>query len=762
MPARSSVVQASLVSYELQSLGWKAFQDLCATITSEVLGQTVQVFLSSKDGGRDGAFQGTWKKSGGEEFDGPFTVQCKFTSKRDQSLTLSDVTEEVDKARILASKNLAKTYVLMTNCGVSGVTEQKLREVFLAIPGIEHFAAFGNDWITLRIRENSRLRLLVPRVYGLGDLSQILDERAYAQAQDILFSMGEDLAKFVVTDAYRKAATALIKHGFVILLGEPAAGKSTIAAHLSLGAIDNWECSTLKVRNAEEFVQRWNPNEPKQFFWIDDAFGTTQYQRERADEWNQVFPHLMAAIRKGAKVLFTSRDYIFRAASADLKRSAFPLITSSQVIINVQALNKEEKEQILYNHIKLGDQPAEIRLQLRPHLSDVASHPRFLPEIARRLGSQFFTKNLFGDFWIGPLMKDRLGRFVEHPLDFLIEVVESLDRDSFGAIALVFINGGRLESPIAFSELEERALGLLGTSVGDVQSAFSSLDGSLLKLTKSEGTFAWTYKHPTTGDAFASVVATNRELLDIYLAGTRIQKLIGEVVCGGVQIQGAKVVVPHSRYVDFIPRLDGLQSQQLYQFLTFRTDQAFLKQYVDRHPSIYETISSPNSLSGPEAHLLARLHEAGLLPEEWRIRFVERGTRLAVETPDADFLSSRIRPVFSDGEVQAILERVESELLPTLRDLVRDWEASYYGSDDPDEYFEPLVEALTAFHQAYPERSSPRSTIMDAIHRIEDVSESIREEASEYGARYEPDYDMYEGSYFGSPSERSTFDDVNE
>ncbi|MFZ0060427.1 MAG: hypothetical protein WAL47_00155, partial [Pyrinomonadaceae bacterium] len=73
MPSRSSSVQANLVSYELQSLGWKAFQDLCATVTSEVLGQAVQVFLSSNDGGRDGAFQGTWKKVNGEQFDGPFT-----------------------------------------------------------------------------------------------------------------------------------------------------------------------------------------------------------------------------------------------------------------------------------------------------------------------------------------------------------------------------------------------------------------------------------------------------------------------------------------------------------------------------------------------------------------------------------------------------------------------------------------------------------------------------------------------------------------
>ena len=46
-------------------------------------------------------------------------------------------------------------------------------------------------------------------MYGLGDLSEILDERAYAQAEAILETMREDMSKVVVTDAYQRAAAAL-------------------------------------------------------------------------------------------------------------------------------------------------------------------------------------------------------------------------------------------------------------------------------------------------------------------------------------------------------------------------------------------------------------------------------------------------------------------------------------------------------------------------------------------------------------------------
>jgi hypothetical protein len=264
---RISKTQATETTYELQSLGWKSFQDLCATIVGDVFGQTVQVFLSGHDGGRDGAFHGEWKDAGGTRMKGSFTVQCKFTSK-DVSLALADLRDELAKAARLASRGLATNYILMTNLGVSGVVEESIRARFLKVDGIESFLLFGREWITLKIRESPGLRMLVPRVYGLGDLSQILDERAYVQASEILSAIGDDLSKFVVTQAHIRAARALVDHGFVLLLGEPAAGKSTIAASLAVGALDRWQCSTLKIRSADEFAEHWNPKEPRQFFGL--------------------------------------------------------------------------------------------------------------------------------------------------------------------------------------------------------------------------------------------------------------------------------------------------------------------------------------------------------------------------------------------------------------------------------------------------------------------------------------------------------------
>ncbi|WP_374224164.1 hypothetical protein [Streptomyces sp. ISL-66] len=92
-------------------------------------------------------------------------------------------------------------------------------------------------------------------------------------------SAPEQVATFVVTNAYRKAARALRDHGFVLLLGDPAVGKSVIALMLAISAADNWGCPAIKARTSEDLVQRWNPHEREQFFWLDDAFGAVRSWR---------------------------------------------------------------------------------------------------------------------------------------------------------------------------------------------------------------------------------------------------------------------------------------------------------------------------------------------------------------------------------------------------------------------------------------------------------------------------------------------------
>ena len=443
--------------YDLHKLGWDTFQRLCLTITRESLGQTVESFLNSYDGGRDGAFTGTWRTAGQEDLSGHFVIQCKFTSRANYNLTESDLSDEFDKARKLVDKGICDSYVLMTNAGLSGDLETKIDHRLKSV-GVKHVRIHGSDWINQQILENKRLRTLVPRVYGLGDLSQILDERAYEQSRSVFEFMKEDLAKVVVTDTYQKAVDAINEHGFVLLIGEAAAGKTTIASLLAMAALDQWDSLVLKLDEPRSVVEHWNPHEPSQFIWVDDAFGVTQFEDSLVKEWNRILTAIRTMLSRGTKIVLTSRDYIYNRARQELKDSAFPLLNESQVVIDVRDLTLNEKRQILYNHLKLGNQLKQFRSDIKPHLEGIANHPRFIPEIARRLADPNFTKTL-------RLNEQDLEEFVDKRDILLQQILEELDTHSRAALAFVYMRNGQLESPIEAKPSELDALGRLGSDL---------------------------------------------------------------------------------------------------------------------------------------------------------------------------------------------------------------------------------------------------------------------------------------------------------
>jgi hypothetical protein len=756
--------------YDLHSLGWHSFQQLCLTITREILGQTVESFLDSSDAGRDGAFAGTWAFSQGEALSGRFVIQCKFTSKRDKNLSLSDLTDEVEKVRRLVQNGRCDCYVLMTNAGLSGSICEDVEKLFKDA-GVKQVLSFGSTWLCQKIQESKRLRMLVPRIYGLGDLSQILDERAYKQAKVLLSSLREDLSKVVLTGAYRRAADALNKHGFVLLIGEPAAGKTTIASMLSIGALDQWGASTLKLDNAEKVTEHWNPDEPSQFFWIDDAFGVTQYESFLVHGWNHALPMVRTMLRKDAKIVMTSRDYIYKRARNDLKEGAFPLLRESQVVIDVRDLTLEEKQQILYNHMKLGRQEKPFRTAIKPHLPSIASHSRFIPETARRLADPLFTAGL-------DLSRYYLNEFVEKQELFLQEVLQGLDADSKAALALIYMRNDSLESPVQLQQSEREAVERLGSSLGGCGTALESLSGSLVQHTHAEDVAVWRFKHPTVGDAYAGLLLQSPELLGIYVHGSPMDKLMGQVTCGDVGLERA-VVLPKALFSLVLKRLNEFSAPTRYKspvlaswdsqrrigdFLSSRCSKDFLVQYIEEHPEFLDRVSKPglflNSVS--EVDVAIRLHKLGILPEEHRKCFVTTVVYYAINGEDLYAIESlRIQSVFTSEELADFHARVRAELVPNLADVRRTWESNRSSDERPDSYMEPLLDSFSALKKEFADDPDILSTIDREVELAQGwVSENMPDDADkERPARAFGDVDTTEQP----PAQlRGIFDDVDE
>jgi hypothetical protein len=756
--------------YDLHILGWHSFQQLCLTITREILGQTVESFLDSSDAGKDGAFAGTWVPSKGEALSGRYVVQCKFTGKQDKTLTPSDVTEDVEKARKLVQNGRCDCYVLMTNAGLSGSAAEEIETLFTNA-GVKQFLVFGSTWICQQISENKRLRMMVPRVYGLGDLSQILDERAYTQAKALLSSLREDLAKVVLTNAYRRAAEALDQHGFVLLIGEPAAGKTTIASMLSMGALDQWGASTLKLDTAEKVVDRWNPDEPSQFFWIDDAFGVTQYESFLVHGWNHALPMIRTMLRKSAKIVMTSRDYIYKRARNDLKEGAFPLLRESQVVIDVHDLTAEEKQQILYNHIKLGKQDQQFRAEIKPHLPAIAANSRFVPETARRLADPLFTAEL-------ELNRYDLNDFVEKQEHFLQEVLRGLDEHSKAALALIYMRNDSLESPVTLEPSEREAIERLGSNLGGCLAALESLSGSLVQHTHSEQTAMWRFKHPTVGDAYAGILLESPELLGIYVHGSPIDKLLGQVTCGDVGLERA-VVLSKGLFPLVLTRLSEVSAAKQYKspflarwigqgrvdsFLASRCSRDFLLAYIEKHPDVLKRVSEPGLFlnSVAEVDLAIRLHELKLLPEEQRKHFVDTVIAFAIGGEDLYAIESlRIQSVFSPPELSAFRNRIRTELLPSLANVRETWQRNRNSDQRPDEHIDPLLDSFSALKKEFADDAATVSKIDQQIQLAREWSEKLLadEPENERPARSFGEVDTLDAP---PPQTRGIFDDVDE
>lgn len=748
--------------YDLHRLGWHSFQQLCNAVATTVLGQTVESFLEGNDGGRDGAFKGFWSPKPNEIYEGKFVIQCKFTGRREHNLNFSEIADELDKAKILVSKKQCDIYVLMTNAGVTGSSHLKIVQAFEAA-GVKHVLLFDSTWICQKIETNSSLRMNVPRLYGLGDLSQILDERRYEQTKALLSEL-PDLSKTVVTNTYRKALQALQKHGFVLLVGEPAVGKTTIASLLAMCAMDEWKCQVLKLEKPEQVRERWNTEESSQFIWVDDAFGVTQYESHLALGWNRTLDSVSTMIRRGHRIVLTSRDYIYNNARRDLKRSSFPLFEESQVVIDVKQLTSDERQQILYNHVKLGDQPASFRTRLKSFLPNVAAHRRFVPETARRLGNSHFTQTL-------TVSESGVDEFVTKQEQLLVDTMSNMDTGSRAALALLYIKEGVLESPFTLSAEEERAISRLGSNEASCIRALEDLNGSFVQLVDTEDGRAWRYKHPTIGDAFALILAQSPENLQIFVDGTATERLMDLVTCGDVGLKNA-TIIPRAMFKVVAQRIflyvagnpasakDYRRRGRLYSFLLNRTSRDFLAMYLQVDDGLITSLISEfaRTMFTSSSDLALRLLREGLLPEMGRAAIMSKIQDEVFDDDELQYIYDReMHEFFTASELQGFLDDVQKYVLPNLDGIREVQKNSYNFEYDPDNHFADLIGHLECILDAYPDWPNIEDTIHSQKVRINDWISEVSSERDSEPATGRSDL-MVASSHLG---ERSIFEDVD-
>lgn len=752
--------QAYHVDFALHTLGWKAFQDLCAQVMEEELRTTVSVYREAQDGGQDAVFLAKCP-------DGPTavgTAQCKFSSKPDQRLRPSDITGELDQVKQLVAKQMANVYYFITSMGVDADVARDIRER-LSAQGVAEPHVVGKEWLLGKIKASPRLRALVPRVYGLGDLSTILDERCAAQTLALLGDHRKTLNVYVPTAPHRAAVDILAEHKLVLLLGAPATGKSTLAAILAMMAVDKNEVQVFKCAGPMELKQHWNPSDNKRLFWVDDAFGANLLMPDYVNAWIEFMPKLKTALDHGCHFILTSRTHIWNDAEPRLGSRNHPLLTTGAAVVNVGKLTQSEREQILYNHLKAGTQPPSWKARIKDHLPKLSTEHSLLPELARRLGDKDYTGNI-------KKLPDDLLRFIAHPQEFLVQTFKELTVEQQAALTLVFLTRSRL--PVHL--LPDGEAALVATSYGvtkaNMTQALQQLAGSFVVRRNDGDKDYWAFWHPTFADAISAILSKRPDLIDVYVRGAALDTLLTEVVCEGAPPVRDAVIVPQSSSEALIGRLLETPDQkdaneQLFEFLNHRLPKNLVQRVLEQAPELLGRDGERSIWSRlrrrEDVRLRATAHEMGLLDEEVRSATVSMLQGGALFSFDASFIQDdNILAMFRPSELMQLTASLLAKLDSEIAQKIEECRDSADPDSDIDSQFEDVADFLDHIRylveadEVFEEKHSQLIADLDRAKKAVAAEKSDEEE---------------EGSFFDSVPRavqreqnggRSVFSDVDE
>ncbi|WP_249780540.1 restriction endonuclease [Bradyrhizobium sp. dw_411] len=752
----------------LHSIGWRAFQDLCSQVCEEVLHRPVEIFREAQDGGQDAVFL-IPSNGGGATHIG--SVQCKHSSNSSQHLKVGDLTPELEHVEELVAAGQAHTYVFMTSMSVDAPVALELRKKLRAL-GVKKAHVFGKQYLVRAIRSSARLRALVPQVYGLGDLSAILDQRLLQQTRALLDHWIPKLKVYVPTAAHRKSVKALNEHGIVLLLGNPSTGKSAIGAILSTIASEGQRHTVLNLTSPRDFDAAWNAHDPGRFFWIDDAFGSNVVREEYVQDWASTFRKVQAAISHGNRFLLTSRRHIYEAAMRRLGQRNLPMFIDGRAIVDVGDLSPSEKGQILYNHINFGSQTQSWKRSVKSHLEEVATIPEFLPGIAERLGDPSFTKSL-------AITKSELLRFMREPKEHLIDTINALDDPLRAALILVYVHQGAMPHNTIDASALSVVSELTGVPAPRIRDSLAELKGSFLRTAVVSGAETWSFAHPTIADALTSILRERPHFIAALLRGATIETILGSFVCEGMRSIQDAPTIPATLDDVLVARLSRIPDETSINWLMFRflaeraSDKVFERVVVaDEEILRRESWASYRVSQDPKVLAHARAYRLGWLDEYDQDRSSTRLQETALSDFDLSFFEDEdILRLMPPQQVIALGIKLRSDALVEAPVRIATIAEDADLNDDPESHFENYSRGFDILEEFDGLDASTRRLIDEArqamARAIEDIGE--RKEAKD-----KPDH-AAEWSHMSpvareqeakpvairAPARRSIFDDVD-
>lgn len=331
--------------YDFSTLNDKDFEELSRDLLQKELNITFESFKSGRDKGIDLRYS---KPSNNENI----ILQAKHYLKSGLSQLKSKLkSEEVAKAKKLNPSR----YIITTSVPLSPQDKDDIKsdfEPYILSTG----DIYGQDDLNALLGKFPDIEKNHHKLWFSSTtiLERILSNGLHGRSEFQKESILEKAKLFVECKYYSKARQILNSEKVLLITGEPGAGKTTLAEFLTWELMSNDFQLVYIDDNLKEAEQLFsNDPDKKQIFYFDDFLGSNYLEVSSEKNFDSKIVNFIKRIKahKNRVFIMTTRTVILNKARTELERLDKPEFLASNYEVNVGSYTREEKAQILYNHI---------------------------------------------------------------------------------------------------------------------------------------------------------------------------------------------------------------------------------------------------------------------------------------------------------------------------------------------------------------------------------------------------------------------------
>jgi hypothetical protein len=553
------------LQYNLENLHWREFERLITFYLKEKIGEGVWTFDGSQDKGRDAEFRGEANEFPSKSctFRGDWIFQVKHKTTRTRTLSqvesklLQDLKDELEK--IFRKHHFrCDNYIYITNISVSNNFRSLATSVFddffrASLPtGIKlNFRVIEYKDLEPFIAKNPSVRRAFPSLLTFTDLENVFLKKEETKNKGYLRSARNSINRFVSTTHYATAVDLLAESSFLMIVGDPKSGKTSIVEALAIAFLEEGHFKPYFVRTTDEFftIAAYLAAGERALFICDDIFGQHELDGGKLEDWTNYFQSVMGLVDENHRFVFTTRKYIYEqfANKSGLRRFFPEEENPSRYVIKLSSLTKDEREQILVKHLQHSTLPVEILRTTFSAKEQILACPDFSPEVIRSLVS------LLGSI-PSHSVRTVIASHIKHPNQYLYDFFDNISADKRLLLLSVAVAPNRNATKV-----ESSFVGLLEDCLMTPSVRFEAfideLDGSIIRKREYLESNEVEYYHPSMYDVVVGICGKDKYYRGLMLKHVNLELLWLLTIRGSSQKPNAI----HIRADEFQDLLSGLE-----------------------------------------------------------------------------------------------------------------------------------------------------------------------------------------------------------